>query len=149
MAKPVKKCKHCKKSYRGTSTSKFCGNRCRQADYRCRKNPDLKTRTRSSEKATLVITCNHCGKGFWAKTSVACYCSASCRVRAYRVRRETAIITLALHTGLPSYKANDVVDTFGLKHVASLLKRYGYKYNSLKRVWETQRYNEIIPRLTA
>lgn len=136
MALQPKKCKQCKKSFRGQETSKFCSNKCRQAAYRRRINPTLKKRDKSQVQVLEPVTCIHCQKGFWAKSKKALYCSDSCRVLSYRHRRNDAIATLAILTGVSLKNIEDVADSLGIQRVHGLLQQYGYIYQPAARQWQ-------------
>lgn len=135
MMRTVKICKHCHEPYKGVSTSKYCGNSCRQKAYRARKGLNVRPKRARKIPAARVMTCEYCHKSYWKSNNRQKFCCASHRVMFHRHLRAGLPSVLALAYGLPLARAEDLLEAMGATEARRVARQSGYSYNVDRRKW--------------
>lgn len=95
-----KDCQFCGKLFRpARRDGRFCSQRCKQAAYRRRADPDVGTIHREKQRQTNIaitkqmttkeVVCETCGRLLVVGVNHTnlMYCSAACKQKAYRLRK--------------------------------------------------------------
>ena len=143
MAGKTPKCQHCHKAFLPVrSGMKYCCTACRQAAYRARqratqkpKKPTRPTRLARPALPLVVGTCLYCGGQFWAENRRQRFCRTSCRSLYARAARAALPDALTAFYGIPTHKAEDMIDALGMKRVRVMIEQAGYVYHHPTRHW--------------
>jgi hypothetical protein len=129
----ARRCKHCKQSFTPkTKHGKFCCDTCRKNFWECQG----KRSKPAKEERLELVTCAGCRQGFFATEGKGQkHCSASCRTKAWRIRRQATIEALGVELGINQEKAADVLETGGMKKITSFLSARGYAYDEVEHLW--------------
>lgn len=132
----AKKCKVCGERFTGSKQQKYCSQSCKQSAYRRRHIKSKPSRKMQPASRPLTpATCIHCGSKFWTATRRQKYCSPSCRELCYRIRRNSAVQTVAVVFGVPVSKVADTLEVSGTRRLTTLLQSAGYAFDTTERVW--------------
>ena len=131
VTKKPKKCRHCRKSFRGFARRVFCSDNCRSAHHKAAKRAAEKREAAHLE----MCECVHCGRTYLSAHKARLYCGKNCRNKASEARRDAAIIALALHFKRSAEWGADYVDSRGMKKTGKALTALGYAYHQRGRAW--------------
>lgn len=129
--KKVKKCRNCRKSFRGIERKLFCSDSCRATHHKRQQRKAAKR----EDVHLQMCECVHCGRTYLSAHKSRLYCGKNCRNKACDRRREAAIDVLALHFGRSREWGADYVDSRGMVTTGKALAALGYSYAAHLRAW--------------